>query len=56
MYANIVVNRDAGNLNIDEYEPLFKKGIRILQDHKETRLHTRPRRIASILAKNWIIL
>ena len=55
--ANISINRDTGNLNIDpisdillKNEPINDGGIKILHNHQGTRLPTRPKRVASMLA------
>jgi len=62
MFANLSINRDTGNLNIDPIydslsrnEPIVNKRIKILHNHKRTRLPTRPERIASRIANKRII-
>jgi len=62
IFANIATNRDTGNLNIDpiydvllKNEQIINKGIKILHNHHGTRLPTRPKRVASILAYKRII-
>ena len=62
IFANLSINRDTGNLNIDpiyycllENEPIVSKGIKILYNHQGTRLPTRPKRVASMLAYKRII-
>ena len=49
MFANLSINRDTENLNIDliydcllKNEPIVNKGIKILQNHQGKRLHTIP--------------
>ena len=51
------------NLNIDpiydcflKKEPIENNGIKILHTHQQIRLHTGPKRVASILANMRIIL
>ena len=63
MFANLSINRDTWNLNIDpiydcllKNEPIVNTGIKILHNHQGTRLPTRPKRVASILANKRIIL
>ena len=62
MFANLSINRDTGNLNINpiydcllKNEPIVNKGTRILHNHQGSRLPTRPKRVASILANKRII-
>ena len=62
IFANISINRDTGNLNIDpiydillKNEPIVDGGIKILHNHQGTRLPTRPKRVASMLAHKRII-
>ena len=62
MLANLSINRDTENLNINpvyiillKNELLVSKGFKILQNHPGTRLPTRPRRIASMIANKRII-
>ena len=62
MFANLSINKDTENLNIDpiydcllKNEPIVNKGIKILHYHQGTRLPTVPKRVASILANKRII-
>ena len=62
MFANLSINRDTRNSNIDpiydfllKNEPIVNNGIKILHNHKGTRLPTGPKRVASILVNKGII-
>jgi hypothetical protein len=62
MFANLSINRDTGNLNIDPiYDNLLKsesivnKGVKILNNHQGTILPVRPKRFASVIANKRII-
>jgi len=51
MFASLSINRDTGNLNIDQIhntllknELIVSRGIKTFQNHQGTRLYTRPRR------------
>jgi hypothetical protein len=62
MVANLSINRDTGNLNIDpiydsllKNEPIVNKRIKILHNHQGTRLPIKPTRTASIIANKRII-
>ena len=62
MFPNLSINSDTGNLNVNpvyncilKNKPIFKRGVKILQNHQRTRLPTRPKRVASIIANKRII-